>query len=151
MPAVSEQVADKIVAAIGTIALSPTPAAVRKRKRPLLLDGEQTPIAGVSVADGEEFEPVGNDGSGNLRWLVRYPAAVWVAFRSGGKATENSDLRNWLEDIWTGLTRQSLRNAGLTQINEVYPDGRPFFDLPASTAGVDWGAKFFRIETLESR
>lgn len=151
MPAVSEQVSDAIAAAIATLALSPTPAAIRQRKRPMLLDGEQTPLVVVAVAEGEEFEPLGNDGSGNLRWLVSYSCAVAVAFRTGAKTAENSDLRTWLDSIWGGLTRQALAAAGLTQVNEVHPFGRPFFDVPASGAGVDWGAKFFKVETLESR
>ena len=151
MPAVSESVSDAIATAINTLALNPTPAGIRKRKRPLLLDGDETPLVIVAVAEGEDFEPVGNDGSGNLRWLVGYPVGIAVAFRQGGKAANNTDLRTWLESLWAGLTRQAISTAGLTQVNEVYPNGRPFFDVPAAGAGVDWGAKFFKVETLESR
>lgn len=149
--AVAETVSDAVATAVNTLSLSPTPAAILQRKRPYLLDGDLLPLVVVSVGDGEDFEPVGADVAGNLTWVVSYPCSVAVAFRQGGKAGENSDLRNWLQTIWAGLTRGALYTAGLTQVNEVYPAGRPFFDVPASGAGIDWGAKHFRIETLEAR
>jgi hypothetical protein len=146
----SERVGDAVVAVVGGAVggLDPAPAVV-KRKRPVVLDTEATPLVCVCVGDAEEMEPLCAGAAGTLVWAVRRPVAVAVAFKANAKTAENSDLRTTREAVWPAVTAEALTAAGLAGCNVVKPAGRPIFDPAGLAAGFDWSVLSLLVETLE--
>lgn len=156
-PAPSQRLADAVASVVSALGLTtdatpPVAAAVAKRKRPVLVDGDPLPLVVVCVGDEEEYEPLYRTGTG-LLWLVRRPVAVAVAFKALGKVGENADLRRFRDAAFGGVTAEALRAAGGgLRVSAVEPRGRPIFDGAAlSSAQVDWSVLSLTVETLEEK
>lgn len=146
---ITERMADAIVETIKAMSLTGN---VVKRKRPALLDGERPPLICVCVAEREEFECLGSSGEkGKLLWLVTRQLAIGIGFASGGKVSENADLRRYRDAIWSGVSAITLQSR-LAEINDVKPAGKPMFDAAAfANSTVDWSMIDLAVETLEVR
>lgn len=152
---VSDRTAQAIEAIIRGLKLTPTPTNIVRRKKLAVQDGDNSRSIFIEVADEESFEPVSNGtANGTLLWVVRRPCGVALGYSSGGKVSDNPDLRVHRGLIEHAITMGALQRAGLNtaigSANDVLPSGRMVFDA-VSTPGVDWSVMSFAVETLEER
>jgi hypothetical protein len=150
MPApITERIGSVFAECIKDLALTGN---VLTRKRPVFQDGERPPLICVCVSDREEFECLGSSGErGKLLWLVTRPVTIAIAFASGGKTGDNTELRRYRDAIWS-VGALKLQAKGLAEANDVKPAGKAIFDPAAFVSStVDWSMVELVVETLEVR
>jgi hypothetical protein len=151
----SGRVSQAIEAVIRGIGINPAPSSIVRRKKMVIQDGDGTRIIIIEVANDEQYEPISNGTQdGYLLWECTRSCGVALGYASGGRVSDNPDLRTARGQIEDAMTMGGLQRAGLVgtfcSANDVVPSGRMVFDL-ASSPGTDWSVVLFAVKTLEEK
>lgn len=150
MPAlsISEDVGDKVVAALTALAITTGAPAVlvpiSRRKLPNLPEGKPPPEIVVSVGAYGRVEPIDA-----TRDMVSYPMAVTIV-TGGGKAGYDATIDQWRQQIRRALQTRA-NYAALAGWNAVTTEGKEPFDPAALAKDFNYSVQVFTVEVLESR
>lgn len=120
--------------------------AVKRRKLPMLPDGENPPQVVVSVAEEGDAVPFEFEN----RVFVSYPVAVTLV-TVGGKAMADDDtMRGYRESIRLAIDKPSIF-AAVTGFHSVRSSGLVPFDAAALKQDYNFSVQVFTVGCIESR